>query len=62
MEFATQQELIKDLNNNNEQEKVVFTIKTSKDKRMVMKCDRSKEYVNMLDLTDETHQKETHTR
>ncbi len=62
MEFATQQELIKDLNNNYEQERVVLTIKTSKDKRMVMKCDRGKEYVNMLNLTDETHQKETHMR
>ncbi len=62
MEFATQQELIKDLNDNYEQERVVFTIKTSKDKRMVMKCDWGKEYVNMLNLTDETHQKETHTK
>ncbi len=29
---------------------------------MVMKCDQDGEYVNMLNLTDETHQRETHTR
>jgi hypothetical protein len=62
MEFATRQELIEDLNNNYEQEGVVLTIKTSKEKRVVMKCDRGGEYVNMLNLTDETHQRETHTR
>jgi len=27
-----------------------------------MKCDRGREYVNMLNLTDETCQRETHTR
>jgi hypothetical protein len=62
MEFATRQELIEDLNNNYEQERVVFTIKTSKEKRVVMKCDRGGEYINMLNLTDETRQRETHTR
>jgi hypothetical protein len=40
MEFATQQELIEDLSNNYEQEGVVLTIKTNKEKRVVMKCDR----------------------
>jgi hypothetical protein len=54
--------LIEDLNNNNEQEGVVLTIKTSKEKRVVMKCDRGGEYVNMLNLTDETRQRETHMR
>jgi hypothetical protein len=62
MEFATWQELIEDLNNNYEQEGVVLTIKTSKEKQVVMKCDRGGEYVNMLNLTDETRQRETHTR
>jgi hypothetical protein len=41
---------------------VVLTIKTSKDKRVVLKCDRGREYVNVLNLTNETRQKETHTR
>jgi hypothetical protein len=41
---------------------VVLTIKTSKEKQVVMKCDRGEEYVNMLNLTDETSQRETHTR
>jgi hypothetical protein len=41
---------------------VVLTIKTSKEKRVVMKCDWGGEYVNMLNLTNETRQKETHTR
>jgi hypothetical protein len=62
MEFTTRQELIKDLSNNYEHEGVVLTIKTSKEKRVVMKCDRGGEYVNMLNLTNETHQRETHTR
>jgi hypothetical protein len=61
MEFATRQELIEDLSNNYEQG-VVLTIKTSKEKQVVMKCDQSEEYVNMLNLTDETHQKETHMK
>jgi hypothetical protein len=39
MEFVMRQELIKDLSNNYEQEEIVFTIKTSKEKRVVMKCD-----------------------
>jgi hypothetical protein len=39
MEFATRQKLIEDLSNNYEQEGVVLTIKTSKEKRVVMKCD-----------------------
>jgi hypothetical protein len=39
MEFATRQELIKDLSDNYEQEGMVLTIKTSKEKRVVMKCD-----------------------
>jgi hypothetical protein len=62
MEFATRQELIEDLSNNYEQEGMVPTIKTSKEKRVVMKCDRGGEYVNMLNLTNETRQRETHTR
>jgi hypothetical protein len=62
MEFATRQELIVDLSNNYEQEGVVLTIKTSKEKQVVMKCDQGGEYVNMLNLTDETRQRETHTR
>jgi hypothetical protein len=62
MEFATRQKLIEDLSNNYEHEGVVFTIKTSKEKRVVMKCDRAGEYINMLNLTDETRQRETHTR
>ncbi len=62
MEFATRQELIEDLSNNYEEEGVVLTIKISKEKRVVMKCDRGGEYVNMLNLTDETCQRETHTR
>jgi hypothetical protein len=41
---------------------VVLTIKTSKEKRVVMKCDQGGEYINMLNLTDETHQRETHMR
>jgi hypothetical protein len=41
---------------------MVVTIKTSKEKQVVMKCDQGEEYVNMLNLTDETRQKETHTR
>jgi len=41
---------------------VVITIKTSKEKRVVLKCDRGGEYVNVLNLTDETRQRETHTR
>ncbi len=56
------EELIEDLSNNYEQEGVVLTIKTSKEKQVVMKCDQGEEYVNMLNLTDETRQKETHTR
>jgi hypothetical protein len=39
MEFVMRQELIEDLNNNYEQEGVVLTFKTSKEKRVVMKCD-----------------------
>jgi len=62
MEFATGKELIKDLRNSYEQKGVVFTIKTSKEKRVVLKCDRGGEYVNVLNLTDETRQRETHTR
>jgi hypothetical protein len=62
MEFAMWQELIKDFSNNYKQEGVVFNIKTSKEKRVVMKCDRGEEYVNMLNLTNETRQRETHTR
>ncbi len=58
----TRQELIKDLKNNYKHEGVVLTIKTSKEKRVVMKCDRGGEYVNMLNLTDETRQRETHMR
>ncbi len=57
MEFVTRQELIENLSNNYEQEGVVFTIKTSKEKRVVMKCDWGEEYVNMLSLTDETCQR-----
>ncbi len=56
------QELIEDLITNYEQERVVLTIKTIKGKRVVMKCDRGVEYVNMLNLTDETCQRETHMR
>ncbi len=41
---------------------MVVTIKTSKEKQVVMKCDQGEEYVNMLNLTDETRQKETHMR
>jgi hypothetical protein len=41
---------------------VVLTIKTSKEKQVVMKCDRGEENVNMLNLTNETRQKETHMR
>jgi hypothetical protein len=62
MEFATRKELIEDLRNNYELEGVVLTIKTSKEKRVVLKCDRSREYVNVLNLTDETRKRETHTR
>jgi hypothetical protein len=62
MEFATQKELIEDLRNNYEQEGVVLTIKTSKEKWVVLKCDRGGEYVNVLNLTDETRQREMHTR
>jgi hypothetical protein len=62
MEFATRKELIEDLRNSYEQEGVVLTIKTSKEKRVVLKCDRGGEYVNVLNLTDETRQRETHTR
>jgi hypothetical protein len=62
MEFATRQELIEDLSTNYEHEGGVLTIKTSKEKRVVMKCDRGGEYVNMLNLMDETRQRETHTR
>jgi hypothetical protein len=62
MEFAMRQELIEDLSNSYEQEGMVLTIKTSKEKQVVMKCDQGEEYVNMLNLTDETRQKETHTR
>jgi hypothetical protein len=39
MEFAMRQKLIEDLNNNYEQEGMVLTIKTSKEKQVVMKCD-----------------------
>jgi hypothetical protein len=39
MEFATRKELIEDLRNNYEQEGMVLTIKTSKEKRVVLKCD-----------------------
>jgi hypothetical protein len=62
MEFAMRQEVIEDLSNNYEHEGVVLTIKTSKEKWVVMKCDQGGEYVNMLNLTDETRQRETHTR
>jgi hypothetical protein len=62
MEFATQKELIENIRNSYEQEGVVLTIKTSKEKRVVLKCDRGGEYVNMLNLTDETRQRETHTK
>jgi hypothetical protein len=48
MEFVTRQKLIEDLSNNYEQEGVVLTIKTSKEKWVVMKCDRGVEYFNML--------------
>jgi hypothetical protein len=33
---------------------VVLTIKTSKEKQVVLKCDQGEEYVNVLNLTDET--------
>jgi hypothetical protein len=62
MELATRKELIEDLRNSYEQEGVVLTIKTSKEKRVVLKCDRGGEYVNVLNLTNETCQRETHTR
>jgi hypothetical protein len=60
--FTTWQELIEDLSNNYEQEGVVLTIKTNKENGVVMKCDRGGDYVNMLNLMDETRQRETHTR
>jgi hypothetical protein len=41
---------------------MVLTIKTSKEKQVVMKCDWGGEYVNMLNLTNETCQREMHTR
>jgi hypothetical protein len=50
MEFATRKELIEDLRNSYEQEGVVLTIKTSKEKWVVLKCDRGEEYVNVLNL------------
>jgi len=56
------QEPIEDLSNNYEHEGVVLTIKTNKEKQVVMKCDWGGEYVNMLNLMDETRQRETHTR
>jgi len=62
MEFTTRKELIEDLRNSYEQEGVVLTIKTSKEKRVLLKCDRGGEYVNVLNLTNETCQRETHTR
>jgi hypothetical protein len=62
MEFVTRQELMEDLNNNYEHEGVVLTIKTSKEKQVVMKCDQGEEYVNMLNLMDKTRQRETHMR
>jgi ribosomal protein S8 len=62
MEFTTRKELIEDLKNSYEQEGMVLTIKTSKEKRVVLKCDRGEEYVNVLNLIDETHQRDTHTR
>ncbi len=58
----TRQELIEDLSNNYEQEGVVFTIKTSKEKWVVMKCDRGEEYINMLNLMDETRQRGMHMK
>jgi ribosomal protein S8 len=62
MEFAMRKKMIEDLRNNYEHEGVVLTIKTSKEKRVVLKCDRGGEYVNVLNLTDETRQSNTHTR
>jgi hypothetical protein len=56
MEFAMWKELIEDLRNSYEQERMVLTIKTSKEKWVVLKCDRGGEYVNVLNLTDETRQ------
>jgi len=56
MEFATRKELIEDIRNSKEQEGMVLTIKTSKEKWVVLKCDQGGEYVNMLNLTDETRQ------
>jgi hypothetical protein len=56
MEFAMRKKMIEDLRNNYEHEGVVLTIKTSKEKRVVLKCDRGGEYVNVLNLTDESGQ------
>ena len=56
------QELIAHLRQKYEQEGVVLTIKTSKEKRVVLKCDRGELYVNPRDLTDDTRQRETCTR
>jgi hypothetical protein len=42
MEFATREELIEDLSNNYEHEGVVLTIKTSKEKQVVIKCDQGR--------------------
>ena len=45
-----------------ESEGVVLTIKTSKTNRFVLKCDRGGEYANVLNLTNESRQRQTHTR
>ena len=60
MEFVTRKELIEDLMSNYEHEGVVLTIKTSKEKWVVLKCYCGGEYVNKLNLTpatkEDTHQ------
>ena len=45
-----------------EKKGIVLTIKTSKENRVVLKCDRGGDYFNELVLTDESRQRGTHTR
>ena len=62
MEYATRQELLEYLREQYEREGVILTMKTSKKSRVVLKCDRGGDYVNVLNLTAESRQRQTHTR
>ena len=62
MEFSTKEELMDHTRRHYENEGVLLTIKSSKDNRVVFKCDRGGVYSNVLSLTSESRMRKTHTR